>query len=159
MKAREFIAPVLNGKIPAAVSQEIAEIIRAFEGKALAIKVSVAGKKRSLSQNAFYWGAVLPAVHEMFTAAGNDVSEPEVHEYLKEHVGKMVKGITGPDGRRSFVVRSSTELTTTEWETFMDQIRAWAAPLGAEIPFPNEALKSDEIHTGGRTQISEYTNT
>ncbi len=105
-------------------------MIQRFAGKRVSITLALARKRRSLKQNAFYFGFVLPVIHDLSTDTGNDVNKPGVPEHLKEHVGKLVKTIMGPDGKRSYVVRSSTELTTTEWEDFIEKIRAWPRPLG-----------------------------
>lgn len=99
---------------------------------------------RSTNENRFYWGIVMPLIHAMFREAGNVVSKEEVHEYLKMHVGKLVKNIHDPEGECKAVVRSSADLTTKEWEDWLTNIRAWAAPLGVQVPFPNELTFIEE---------------
>jgi hypothetical protein len=111
------------------MSLAIRDVIRKFEGKR--IKVTLAN---------YYWGVVLKYVHEMFLEYGNDVSSDDCHEFLKEHVGKLFKEIEGPGGEIRTIVRSSTELSTSEWEDYMEKIRAWSASVGLQIPLPNEMV-------------------
>jgi len=96
------------------------------------------GKRRSNRQNRYYYGVILPRIHQMMVEAGNTVGLEECHEFLKKDVGKLVVILTLPDGGESAVVRSSADLTTAEWEDFMMACRVWAAEWGLDIPPPNE---------------------
>lgn len=138
MKAVEYIAEVKDGKVPAGVSQAIRDILAGMSGKSIVIRLSEYRKRRSLKQNRFYFGIVVPLILDMFTEAGNNTDEDEVHEYLKEHVGKLVTVMEDPSGVRHKVVRSSRSLTTAEWEDYITKIRAWAAEFGIAVPMPNE---------------------
>jgi hypothetical protein len=138
---------VTNGRIPIEISKTIADVLKRVEsGKRIVISVRKHVKTRSNNQNRAYWGLVVPRVLEMFLEAGNDTTPEEIHEYLKEHVGggMFARVLVDPDGKRRPVVRSSTTLTTQEWEDFMTRIRAWAAERGVDIPEPNEHL----VHHG-----------
>lgn len=142
----ELTCEVRNGRIPQEVSEAVRDALRRMNGKRIVISVRKHVKRRSLSQNRAYWKIVIPRVLEMFLDAGNDTTPEEIHEYLKEHVGggMFARVLIDPDGRRRPVVRSSTTLTTQEWEDFMCRIRAWAAERGVDIPEPNEHL----VHQG-----------
>ncbi len=142
MDAIEFDGLVKDGKIPHEMSLAIRDVIRRFEGKRVKVTIGKFKRQRSRRQNAYYWGVVLKYVHEMFLEFGNDVSSDDTHEYLKEHIGKLFKDIEGPGGEIRTIVRSSTELSTSEWEDFMEKIRAWAASVGLQIPLPNEMVTS-----------------
>lgn len=138
MQKVEFICPVTAGRIPVHISQNLRSALDKLNGKTAKITIQEKRKTRSLSQNAFYFGVVIPAVQHMFFEAGQSADEQTIHEYLKRYVGNLVTTLQTPDGRRAMVTRSSTELNTVEWEIFIEQIRAWAAQWNAEIPFPNE---------------------
>jgi hypothetical protein len=132
---------VTDGRIPIEVSKAVSAALRRVEnGKRVVISLRKHVNRRSDKQNRAYWGIIVPRVLEMFTDAGNDTTKEEIHEYLKEHVGgpMFARVLIDPDGKRRPVVRSSTTLTTVEWEDFMEKIRAWAAERGLILPMPNE---------------------
>lgn len=141
MKSKTYTAKVTKGKIslPDADRQEIAQVMQRMEGKFVCMTLAESKKPRSVKQNAFYWGSIVPAVHVIFESAGNNMHEDEVHEYLKEHVGKLVKFIR-LNGENYKVVMSSTKLNTMQWEEYMDKIRVWASENELQLPYPNESL-------------------
>lgn len=136
-----YLCCVRNGRIPESISIAIRDIIRRMEGKQLSIRVREFRPTRSNKQNAYYWGVVVKMVQEMMNAEGNDLIQDEVHELLKQEVAAsmFVKRVLMPDGKFSTVVRSSSKLTTVEWENYMETVRAWAARHQLMIPLPNES--------------------
>lgn len=144
-KALTFHATVANGKIPDGIRILIAQAIAGLEGKRITISVAVAKKRRSLNQNAFYWGSVIPPVIELFAENGTDIDADQCHEYLKKNVMGVTEVIKAPDGCIHVVAGKSRALATVEWENNMEKIRAWAAQYGKAIPFPNEHLNGGEL--------------
>ncbi len=137
MQSREWTCTVSNaGHLPGQVRREFDDLIRSLAGKKVVIKVGMYRKKRSLNQNAFYHGVVVPAVTKMFRAAGNYVDEEDVHTFLKMKVGKLSRVIVTPDGEVVKSLGSTTRLSTIEFEEYLTMIRAWAAQWGCEIPMP-----------------------
>lgn len=155
-KELEFFSRVTNGKLAEGVSLTLRELITKMEGKNLVITVKEQGKRRSDRQNAFYWGVVIPLIKQLFEDAGTTCAPEDVHCYLKEHVGGMMKVIILPDGSRRAIVESSTKLTTVQWEDYMEKVRAWAAGWGVVIALPSESPPSwiDEALNG--QPIKEY---
>lgn len=139
-KEARFFSKVTNGKLAEGVSITIRQLIAGMEGKNLVITIKEQGKRRSERQNAYYFGVVIPAIKELFEAAGTSLTPEDVHCFLKEHVAGMMKVILLPDGGRRAIVESSTKLTTVQWEEYMDKIRAWAAQWGVVIPLPSEEV-------------------
>jgi hypothetical protein len=142
MDAIEFDGIVKDGKIPHEMSLAIRDVIRRFEGKRLKVTIAKYKRQRSRRQNAYYWGVIVEHVFDMFVEYGNDVTKEDVHQYLKEHIGKLFKEIEGPGGEIKTIIRSSTELSTIEWEDYCERCRAWSAELGRVIPLPNEMAVS-----------------
>lgn len=142
-----FLAVVRDGKIPDYIRRQIADFIGALDGRMVRVTVEEAKKTRSLAQNDFYWGFVIPPIRQMFEDAGTSCSPDDVHCFLKEHVMGMTKVIILPDGTRRAIVETSTKLTTAEWETNIDKVRAWAAQWGVQVPFPNDGW-IDEVLQG-----------
>lgn len=97
-------------------------------------------KKRTTDQNAYYWGIVVPMVHEGLRDMGYDEvkTKEDAHLvlrslFLKKHIGELE------------LVRSTTELKTTEFSTYLEEIGKWAAEyLNVVIPAPNTQLEMYE---------------
>ena len=112
-----------------------AALLKHYAGKQITITVGEWKPERSTSQNRYYWGVVVATL-------GNELgySQEEMHAALKYHFLRLE---AEPEhGRILDTVRSTTELTTSEFEDFADRIRMWAASdLGIVIPLPNEQEK------------------
>lgn len=104
-------------------------------------------KQRTVKQNAYYWGVVV----EMLAEAAGHYEAEEMHDALRE------KFLRKYDVSELPTVRSSTELTTVEWEEYMQKCRMLGAEMfGIYIPEPNEvagewtSIQAD--HVTGVTQ-------
>lgn len=100
-------------------------------------------KKRSLPQNAYYHGCVVPLVLQGLKDVGYDEvqTHEDVHEILKylflkrsivhKATGEVIAEISG----------STAELQTHEFNDYLEKIWKWSAEyLGVHIPAPNEPL-------------------
>ena len=98
-------------------------------------------RKRSLMQNAYYWGVVVPLVKEGLLEVGYRMTTEAVHEFLKgqfsiteivnERTGEVLKSIG-----------STSEMTTSKMMDYFAEITQWAAEyLNVQIPNPGEQLK------------------
>jgi len=99
-------------------------------------------KKRSLKQNAYYWSVVVPMVKDGLNDQGWDEIRyaEEAHEVIKgQFLSKSVPNTL--TGEILEIRGSSSDLTTTEFLAFIDQVIKWAAEfLGIQIPYPNEKM-------------------
>jgi len=87
---------------------------------------SVQQKPRSIPQNKYYWDVVVGLISETtgFTAQ-------EAHDALKLKFLRVVRG-------KMETVRSTTDLTTAEFEKYLSSIRIFASEeLNCFIPEPN----------------------
>ena len=132
----QIITEIKDGKT--AHPQRIVSVLKLFEGKKVKITIDEFKKTRSKNQNAFYWGVVIPIVHKMFMDNGENLDHDEVHEYLKQHVGKLTRAVVDLNGETVVVQCSSKKLFTDGFENYMTQVRIWAAGNGVIIPLPNE---------------------
>lgn len=107
-------------------------------GKDVVLTIARGRKNRSLNQNSYYWGVVIPMVHAMLVEFGNDVGTEETHAFLKEHVGKLTAAVSDGSGKRLAIVKSSATLTTAEFEQHLERIKRWAANFGTVIPDPGQ---------------------
>lgn len=96
-------------------------------------------KNRSGNQNRYYWSVVIELISEH-----TGFTREEIHEILKHKFLRRTIWIPhNADGVKEMnvIARSTTDLTTKEFEEFLSSIRGWAAIcLGISIPEPNEQL-------------------
>lgn len=99
-------------------------------------------KKRSLPQNAYYWGIMVPSVRNGLYHAGYDEvkTNDDAHEVIKHlHLKKQI--VNKHTGELLSVVGSTAKLSTTEFMEFVENVCRWASMyLGIVIPMPNEEL-------------------
>lgn len=99
-------------------------------------------KTRSLQQNKYYHSVVVPMVFDGLRDAGFTIRHTDdAHEVLKNLFLKVREEKGGIAIER---VRSTTELSTTEFNEYIQFIQVWAIDyLNISIPLPNEQLQID----------------
>lgn len=95
-------------------------------------------KQRSSPQNSYYWGVVIEVL-----ANHSEIgyTKDEWHEILKHKFLRITLWIPKKDGIKemSVITKTTTKLTTKDFEEYLSQIRSWASQdLGCFIPEPNE---------------------
>ena len=131
---------VTNGKLTRNRNL-ILEAINSYDGKDLLITFEKIKKKRSNQQNAYYWGIVIVIIKSALKSTGNNLSENDVHDllrlkFLKETI--LIKEETGEVIER---VKSTTELTTSQFMDYIAEIQQFAAEyFDVIIPDPNEEI-------------------
>lgn len=94
--------------------------------------------KRSLSQNAYYHGVIVPIVKDGLREAGFDgiKTDEDAHEAIKYlFLQKTIKNSL--NGESIELLGSTKELSTTEFIQFVADIQKWAAEyLNTIIPDP-----------------------
>ena len=107
-----------------------AATVKHLEGREFELTLRARPKKRSLNQNAYYHGVVVDMI-----AREAGYSSEEAHEALK------AKFLRIHDDSALPTVRSTTSLTTLEFENYLDQCRQLAAEMfGLYVPLPNEVM-------------------
>ena len=137
MSKMKLTSPVTNGKISGVAAQRLNEFIIAYEGKKVDIEVNKHVERRSLSQNSFYNGFILPPIHKYYQEMGNNYSRDKVHCLLKAEADMFDTGTT-LEGERYTFLRSSKTFKKPEWEDFIMKVRAFMAKHPVYLPFPNE---------------------
>lgn len=104
------------------------------------VSISKYKKKRSLSQQGYYFKVVVPAVRDGLIDMGfspDKLDHEATHELLK---AKFLKeDIPNEQGEFVTIIKSTTTLSTIEYTQFLEQIWQWASEfLGIHIPEPNE---------------------
>lgn len=104
-------------------------LLESMEGQEIEMTLQKFRRKRSLSQNAWYWGCIVPLLGEHI---GYDPEE--MHEALKERF------LRDRENERDGLVRikSSAALNTAEFSAYCEQCVRLAAEMGVIIPLPGE---------------------
>lgn len=136
MKLEYFGKVNEHGQLAIVHRKQFDSDLKRFAGKEVTIIVERKKKQRSLSQNAFHWGVIVPILKDAFYNEGSIYSKDQVHEILKGLFLKVDEPI-GTDGLFVTRIKSSTELTTSQWMDFNTQITIWAAEFfKVVIPAP-----------------------
>lgn len=104
------------------------------------IEVSKSRKKpRSNAQNSYYFGVVIPHLHHVLKDLGHEIKEKELHLWLKAF---FLEGRPMTILGQSLVVEVSTaDLSTVEFQIYIDKICRWCAEeLSVVIPSPEEKI-------------------
>jgi hypothetical protein len=133
---KNHFAKVVNGKVEFSDVDGWKADVKRHEGKAVFVTVERIFRQRSIPQNSYYFGIVIPCLMEW---SGYD--KDEMHEALKEKFLRIEK----VEGLPS--TRSTADLTTIEFMDYIDEIVRWAATQGVDIPEPNEVTVKDNFYT------------
>ena len=124
---RIFFGVIKGGKVVFNKITEFSSYLAGLEGKDVEIIVRKIRKDRSNPQNRYYWGVVINLLCEC-----TGYSDAEMHDALKMLFLRV-------DDRKIPTLRSTADLTTVEFEEYLDKVRMWAAEeLSCIIPLPNE---------------------
>lgn len=135
MPIPKFAGKVVNGQIVLDEPKQFKVYLCGFKHEApIEVIVRKPSKKRSLNQNDYYWGVVVKILCE-FT--GNTLKD--------QHMDLRWRFLCRMDQKGRLYPESTTELSTVEYEEYLENIRRWASdPDDTEsphcyIPLPNEA--------------------
>ena len=108
-------------------------------GKPVHIKVEPHEEDRTLRQNAFYWGCVLPAVSSQAMIDGQRWTVDAWHElFRRQFLGYEVKRVTVAGRKKKLVIRrlrSTKDLKIRAFGDYLDKLQAFAVTdLGVRFP-------------------------
>lgn len=129
MIKKKYFGKVKDGKFKPDLPQDFKKAFYMLEGLDTEVTVDKKQKIRSNPENRYYRGVVVPLIAETI----GEYDEDEVHEMLK------IKFL--PIEKEGFPnsCKSTTTLTTVEFEEYLSKIRMWASEfLNCYIPLPNE---------------------
>lgn len=136
---KEFILNISNRRI--VNLQDFKQLLNSLkDGKHhIAVKDM---RKRSLPQNAYYWGVVVPMVKQGLYEAGYDEvqSNDDAHEVIK-HIHLKKRIVSKQTGDTIDIAGSTAKLSIPEFNNFIEDVCRWSAEfLGVVIPSPNQEL-------------------
>jgi len=119
---------VKKGKLIFERPVEVALRLQSLNGEQVQVTIEKRRKNRSNNENNYMWGVVIPILAEHFGYDNEEMHEALKWLFLRKH----------KDGRPD-TCRSTTELSTVEFEEYMSKIRMWASSeWEVNIPEPNE---------------------
>lgn len=112
-----------------------------FNNQEVVIEISKPKRKRSLSQNNWYYGVALPIImSNILEYTGEEYTKDDLHEFHLEKVvmaHKVVKETLG-ETIITYTHKRTSDMTTTEFMDFKNQIQTYWAERGINIPDPNQ---------------------
>lgn len=114
--------------------QMLLQQIRNLEGRHR-IDITKHRPRRSDRQNRYYWPCFVTPLADYMRAQGEAVSELDAHEILKQRFLRKAI-IDHATGEALEFVRSTTALTTVEFNQYLDQCAAFLREMGIEVPEP-----------------------
>lgn len=143
-------AQVRNGKLYPDDLTYFKANIQDFEGKAVRVEISKAGKTRTNPQNSYYFGVVVKLIRDRLIELGytkgdlsggfaQNLTLEDVHEFLKANFNRMSVLVNKETGLHLGTYEGSTkDLPTEEFSDYIERISIWASTyLDLEIPEPD----------------------
>jgi hypothetical protein len=98
-----------------------------LNGKEVTATLAKKTKPRSNNQNAYYWGVVIQLISDHTGYSPDEAHDAMIMKFLQEHKANLDS------------IKSTTDLSTVEFEDYMSTIRMFASiNLDCYIPEPNE---------------------
>ncbi|MFA5080282.1 MAG: recombination protein NinB [Candidatus Paceibacterota bacterium] len=136
----KFICKLIGGKLEFTNRQKLINYLKSLpENIELELVIKKKTSQRSLEQNAWYWGIALKTILKEV-----GYSPKEMHEILK---AEFLTSFWEFQGKAYTIVRSTTDLNTTEFSEYMGNVQRFASmEMGVYIPSPNEVDYSQLIY-------------
>lgn len=129
---RSFNAKIEGRTLKFANADALRKHLELFnDGEEAVVIVKRRVHRRSLRQNAYYWGVVLPVI-----AKDTGHTTEELHEIYKRMF--LPRQVLRYKDREYPIPGSTTEQDSPEFSEYIERIRAEAATLGIVVPNPNE---------------------
>ena len=138
MKKVEIITSVVDGKFTRNRTI-VLQAISSFNDSDVILTFDKPKRKRSVRQNSYYWGLLVPLMQQGAKDMWGEVwSIDKAHKHLSK-LFVFHESVNQQTGEISQTYKSTTENTTTEWEIYMTQIRIYLLDdFDINAPEPNE---------------------
>jgi hypothetical protein len=143
MKELRTYGQIQAGTLKISYRDRFIEAIKFWDDCRIVLTVSKIYKKRSLPQNAFLHGVVIPEVRLGMIEAGYSPAEcttEMVKDFLKFRFAKK-ELVNEKTGEIMETIQPTSQMTTIELNEFIEEIRRFSAEfLNHEIPEPGEQI-------------------
>lgn len=143
-KSHEFTSSVDEaGRLDPQIAGLIRRYLLTMPGKVVRVNLKEVKRAKTLSQLGYYHAVVLPVITEVLRHHGNEATDDDAHEFVKEHIAKstMVRSLvlvdkaTGEVHRKS-IVRSMADTDVGEMSEIIEKCIAFAGQEGFDVPPP-----------------------
>lgn len=125
--SRKFDFEIQKGQIVDLDTTKVMKHIASRKNGYYSLVIRKKTRNRSNKQNRFLWGVVYKILSDETGHSDEDVHRFLTGEFLKDRTGAI------------HVVKSTKDLTTKEFEDYIEKIRVWSSEtLNIYIPTPNE---------------------
>jgi|LauGreSuBDMM15SN_2_FD.fasta_scaffold08328_2 nitrogen regulatory protein PII len=143
----QTVGRIVNGEIVPLEEMLWLNELKRLSGREVEI-VIIPRPKRTLNQNAYYWGTIVYMIWTELKGRGlqasdlstrtGDLLRNDVHDFLRSMFAQREKfNIITEEVEIETI--STKDMTSIEFTNYVERIRQWAAEeLGLEIPDPNE---------------------
>jgi len=121
-----------DGKLFPGTREMLSRLFPMYADKLIRLTIEEAKEARSLSQNAYYWVAVIPAVRAYRLELGDPLSKEQIHEDLLAQFAPMVTG-KRLDGTIYTRPMRSKEMSLSQMAAYLTAITGWMATEGYPI--------------------------
>lgn len=131
---------VKNGQLHQSARDAIRKVLSSMEGKY--VEVEIKPRRRSLAQNNYRFGVVVKTVKDEINKKLKENNLPEadtddIDLFIKDNALGIVHRI--PTSMGELIIQGKLKnKSTADFEQCMEQIRAYFAGKGINIPLPNE---------------------
>lgn len=123
-----------NGQLPDGIKSTLLSLFKEFAGKKVNMIFTEAKDKRSLNQNDYYRGAILPHVRNMMKEVGDLRSLDDWHESLLENFSPVME-VSDIKRTESYLRPKRTHMMSIEeMNQFITAISAECAIRGFPVP-------------------------
>lgn len=122
-----------NGKMPEGMRATLSRIFPSYAGKKISLSIREAKEKRSLDQNSYYRGVILPHVRQSRFDMGDPMSLDAAHEDNIKSFAPVVecKDLFGNTYTRPL---RTHEMSVAQMAEFITAITATMAQFGYPVP-------------------------
>jgi hypothetical protein len=140
---RQITDTVKDGRLNTSEAQFKA-ILAAFSGEVVTITIEKKKRRRTSPQNRWYFGVAVDSIYHYLNETGNQISREDTHGLIKVAIAKrypqlmLDEIVIEHSGEILKRIKSTTELTTTDFMGYKEAIQEWAmSTFGLDIPDPN----------------------
>lgn len=129
------------------------ELAAGFSGREFELIARPKRKRRSLDQNNYYWGCIVPAFLAAFREWSPDTgwNAEMIHEVLKRRFLPLIREwgqtVVPDTGEVIDEPLTTRKLTTSEFSHYKELIQQWGAEMGIIIADPGEQVEMFENQT------------
>jgi hypothetical protein len=116
-------------------------ILESMEGKELVVTLSEYQTKRTVQQNRWYWGVVIPTIIRfLLEESSREYTKEDIHDYMVTELLRPRINTRDILDRQviTYEVKRVSAMTTKEFADFVEKIQQHWAERGLVIPDPGQ---------------------